>query len=561
MNKSNLLMTPLRRKVIPSGNSISNSYPFNHRFTGYAYEKDSYSDQILNNNRVLITKDNGRISTINLSQAGLLNTEFKEDMYYTGRFAVFNTQEAYANYINTGTPSYWYTFKTRAQQNTLRFNNKSNGEPFTINIILNKTSGYLVLETELFSGAMSNNTKPYGFLLYSISGYTDVQYKENYLPTGIEVYLEPEKSDAIKPKTIKKVANTPMTGIIGNAVFVKNMHSTDGVNFISNNLPENAGDYGAYGNGMFVSSGRFSTSGITYSPDFLSLSEASMPSVDDTFTYAYSRPMIYAKGLFIYSNGAQGYKYGILYSPNGISWTQSNAPSKGFSYVKYFEELGLFMANSYANLGLYTSSDGKNWTQRVSSGYVTEVLKAGNYYYISPESSAVYNNNFMASSNGTSWTNTGLKLHMNAITYDSQRNKYYAALEDGLYQSTNGTSFSKVNSTIFNNLYSYNGIVIGRTSDATYICKNGSTWSSLSGFIGDTNWDNIYKEGSRARPSVLYIDNKWYIANGTSVYITTDFNSYSTIALPNPTSNISWMAVFNNNLMITTSDETYVYIL
>ena len=188
--------------------------------------------------------------------------------------------------------------------------------------------------------------------------------------------------------------------------------------------------------------------------------------------------MSYNKELNLYrAIGASGKHY---YTLDGITWTQDNLPSSGFS-IGYGN--GTYIASGADSV--YYSTDGKNWNINNNATTARGIgdINYGNGVWVARKSST----GLLYSTNGINWTTSN-------VTDDQLYGIYYAnhlwlafsgsSLGKPLYYSIDGKTWTVTNFTNYAKIYDIkyaNHKWIACGYDGVYYSLDGKTWQRGTG--------------------------------------------------------------------------------
>ena len=103
-------------------------------------------------------------------------------------------------------------------------------------------------------------------------------------------------------------------------------------------------------------------------------------------TSGHFKNIVYANGLWV---AGCGIDKGLYYSTDGKTWTQSNITSGDFDHIVYANDL--WVAGSNRHDGLYYSTDGKTWTQsNVTSGDFDHIVYANGLWVVGSNNNGLY---------------------------------------------------------------------------------------------------------------------------------------------------------------------------
>jgi len=257
-------------------------------------------------------------------------------------------------------------------------------------------------------------------------------------------------ADAITWNCVKTGSSTQCQG--GSNYYLKSITSGEGIFVAVGYSSPNASDVGTiitspdgstwttrvsnvsnlggvtYGNGQFIAVGGdgyilTSDDGITWNPQ-------------NSGTTLCIKDVAYGNNLFVavtntasssecsYGGGFSGAK--ILTSSGGTTWNQTSGNYPGFSRVRYVNNLFIAVSsNDMSSRKIVTSSDGENWTTRVTgSGDINTDVAYGNGIYVLTAWSAA----IATSSDSINWTSGNISGYT-SITFAS--NKFVAVGTNG----------------------------------------------------------------------------------------------------------------------------------
>ena len=225
--------------------------------------------------------------------------------------------------------------------------------------------------------------------------------------------------------------------------------------------------------------------------------------------------MHYANNLFV----AGDENYGLYYSEDGKSWSQSNITSGNITYLT-FEHLTWFAYDSSNNVILY-STDGKNWQSiyDVETYDIYKIIYRRNIYVAGTYNGVYY------SSDGITWTKA------NIYNTCSQYLEYVGGLfvvggNDGIYHSVDGINWEQ-----------------GKNSEVSYITYEPESDLIVVGFYDgyiythqydpdgnlmyNWSWDDIGQISSSRIDSIHYANGMWVASTSDGIYYSTDMNYWS----------------------------------
>ena len=280
-------------------------------------------------------------------------------------------------------------------------------------------------------------------------------------------------------------------------------YSTDGKNWlpihsggftvcIPSNQPLIAWGYSVtYGNGLFIATGNsFTQNGsILYSGDGLNWSNANTGGFPVVDSLAGGYAVAYGNGLFVAAGKGTGPTTSLLYSGDGSNW--SNAASGGFNEnlgqsVTYNNTLALWVAagsaSSEPNTLLY-SGDGRNWSNAASGGFSDFGTAVGSGFVPQepppPPIGPTAEGKSVAWANGK-WIATGVGTGSTTSLLYSGDGFSWSNIEAGGFSNSIGYGASNINRQSF---------ALGSSSVSTntiITSSDGITWSNVTsgGFDG-----------------------------------------------------------------------------
>jgi len=125
---------------------------------------------------------------------------------------------------------------------------------------------------------------------------------------------------------------------------------------------------------------------------------------------------------------------------------------------------------------------------------------------------SVYNDVFISSNNGSSWTNNFLLGNGNIRALGSNGNKVLASTGMGVYLTINGgSSWTQVNNGIFTGYFVYafsfsgNNFFAGASDGVFISSNNGNSWSTMNtGFLPSTSVNSLYTNASNIFAGTAY---------------------------------------------------------
>ncbi len=204
------------------------------------------------------------------------------------------------------------------------------------------------------------------------------------------------------------------------------------------------------GNGQFVAVGAYGTSLTAGIGALASVQPAmpwlavSSPTVDDLYSVVFNGQLYVVVAEFADSS---------LVSTNSVDWAAAGSGLSDYSRGVAWGN-GVFVAIDIAG-DIFTSIDGRNWTQQASTQADTRAVTFGGGMFVAVADSG----EVFTSSNGISWSphNTGLIGNLRAIVYAN--GQFVVVADDGtIASSTNGANWTLHNSPTTASLY---GITYG----------------------------------------------------------------------------------------------------
>jgi hypothetical protein len=204
------------------------------------------------------------------------------------------------------------------------------------------------------------------------------------------------------------------------------------------------------GNGQFVAVGADGTSLTAGIGALASVQPAmpwlavSSPTVDDLYSVVFNGQLYVVVAEFADSS---------LVSTNSVDWAAAGSGLSDYSRGVAWGN-GVFVAIDIAG-DIFTSVDGRNWTQQASTQADTRAVTFGGGMFVAVADSG----EVFTSSNGISWSphNTGLIGNLRAIVYAN--GQFVVVADDGtIASSTNGANWTLHNSPTTASLY---GITYG----------------------------------------------------------------------------------------------------
>ena len=264
------------------------------------------------------------------------------------------------------------------------------------------------------------------------------------------------------------------------------------------NLTEGRYSKCAYGNGVWVAVGDYSSYGVYYSLDGKTWTISNL-------TTGGFWDVKYHDGMFVVA----GRSSGLYYSRDGRIWTQSNITNVGFARCEYNN--GVWIALQYSEgSGIYYSLDGMSWVQGsiADSRFLCtdQIIYANGKWLINDRHDMLYD-----SYDGITWSET-IKYY-NFVNYS---NGIYVSggsnvgvpskIDPGLNYSVDGTTWTKSNITDGNFIYAayFDGAWLAYRYDdpSVYTSTDGKVWNKVS---SSEKIDNSSTE--------IYRDNGIYLAN------------------------------------------------
>ena len=240
---------------------------------------------------------------------------------------------------------------------------------------------------------------------------------------------------------------------------------------------------------------------ISYSEDYITwnILEGS-----PCFNYAK-----YSNGLWVLCSN-----FGLYYSTDGITWTQSNITTGIFIYV--YNANGIWVASSY-NSGLWYSMDGINWNRSSITNDIWHYIYYANGIWV-----ALSKNGICYSTDGITWTQNNI-VNMYLTKIHNANGIWVGCSNNGLYYSTDGITWTQSNITdnYFDSVYNANGIWVSNGSNGAYYSTDGMLWTQ-SNYSPSTNlsWFNY--------SNICYGNGIWVISDNRSYEYTYRYVWYST---------------------------------
>ncbi len=175
--------------------------------------------------------------------------------------------------------------------------------------------------------------------------------------------------------------------------------------------------------------------------------------------------------------------------PNGATWQQTATFSNDeIIWTLKYDMQGLLIAGTWGGKVYSSHNGGTNWTrinEGMSVGYIWSIAidSLTNDYYIAT-SEGVYK-----STDHSTWTKLSLNDDVRAITFDRNNNLYAGTWGNGVYKSTDfGTTWVAVNNGLTNLavhslvVNSANNLFVGTFGGGVYkSIDHANTWTSLNG--------------------------------------------------------------------------------
>ena len=249
---------------------------------------------------------------------------------------------------------------------------------------------------------------------------------------------------------------------------------------------------GTYANNTFITVGHADTS--TY-PSLLTSSDGTTWTSRNTSgvmgTGKYIWEIIYANNKFLAVGG--GGKI-ITSTNNGVTWSVSaTVGTAQFLGVAYGNNT--YVAGNEQN-GIYSSTDGTNWTQRDSSISVLDVAFGNNTFVVVGPSGKI-----LSSTDGTNWTSrtSGTTNYLHEVAFGNDT--FVATGNQGTIRtsSNNGVTWTSRSSGTTRGLVGItfaNGIFVVAGDYGTILTSsdNGNTWTSRTSGTNEYFWGIFSKQ-------------------------------------------------------------------
>lgn len=168
---------------------------------------------------------------------------------------------------------------------------------------------------------------------------------------------------------------------------------------------------------------------------------------------------------------------GIWKSTNGTTWTQTGKTNGNFTSIATNENDTLLMATEANGTGIWKSSDGNTWTQMSLTGQTSGIAYIGDGAF-----ACVFDTSggIRVCLDGITWqvTNITTGTGNSRICATPNGSVALASLSDGIYTTSNKTTWNKISEQIF-------GSRFGINPDGTYAwgSRGSSPFFYYSGFI------------------------------------------------------------------------------
>lgn len=226
-----------------------------------------------------------------------------------------------------------------------------------------------------------------------------------------------------------------------------------------------------------------------------------------------------------YTGGNSG-NTGLFYSSDLNNWTMAanglTGPTTAGSFSSLIYANGLFVATSVFN-GIYTSSDGINWTQRATTTNTRDLIYANGLFVALANTVPI-----VTSPDGITWTIRNSSYVLPSLNYVVWNGTDFIAVATlGVYYvSPNGITWTPQNDVSMANFLCVD-VVFGRTiafGQKVVVLAGGSRVEQMTSAIG---WNGAFsaQNAQRANPqSIAYNGTDLYVAVGSNngIYTSSD---------------------------------------
>ena len=210
---------------------------------------------------------------------------------------------------------------------------------------------------------------------------------------------------------------------------------------------------------------------------------------------------------------------GIYYSADGKTWMQSNITTGAYKYLYYAN--GIWLISNSDN-GIYYSTDGKTWAQSNITSSIYRFCYANGIFAAKGNGGCYY------STDGKTWTQSNIT---SGGTYIYNANGVWVTVagnqgsdsNSGIYYSTDGKTWTQSNVKSLNNftcglLYHANGVWLCKVTGGTYPSISTKLYYSTDGMA----WEQSKVTLSRVRYS-----NGFWVGGSTGIYYSTDGKTWT----------------------------------
>lgn len=183
---------------------------------------------------------------------------------------------------------------------------------------------------------------------------------------------------------------------------------------------------------------------------------------------------------------------GIYTSTDGVNWTARTTPAYGpwdITWARYVNDVSRGMFVAVSSLGTMSSFNGIDWSGNAvpsANDWVGITWSPEKQIFVSVARGATVNNNtVMVSSNGTTWTAYTPPINASSVCWAKELNKFFAiGSSQGVMSSSDGINWNITNNSI-------SGTNIIWSSELGKLLANGGSGNSLCISTDGINWTNV----------------------------------------------------------------------